>query len=253
MLLNTFNTVLYIWIALAMILFPIQYWWVTVPYGRHTNKKWGMLMDNRLGWMLMEMVSLLFFAYFFLSGENEKSWPMWVFFFIWMFHYINRSFIYPFRTRTKGKQIPILIVLSAIFFNTVNGWSNGYYLGTLSTGYSNDWFFSPQFIAGALIFIAGVLINIASDNYLLQLRKPGEKKYVIPKGGLFNYISCPNHFGEILEWTGFAILCWNIAAVGFAVWTAANLIPRAVSHHKWYLQHFDNYPKNRKAVIPFLI
>ena len=250
--LDTFNTLLYIWIALALILFPIQLYWVTAPYGRHTNNKWGMLMDNRLGWIIMEMVSLLFFAYFFLSGENEKSWPIWVFFSIWVLHYINRSFIYPFRTKTTGKQIPVLIVFSAVFFNTVNGWSNGYYLGTLSD-YTNDWFFSLQFIVGFLIFIIGVFINISSDNYLLKLRKPGEKKYVIPKGKLFKYISCPNHFGEILEWAGFAIMCWNIAAAGFAIWTVANLVPRALSHHKWYLQHFDDYPENRKAVIPFLV
>ena len=248
---NTFNTVLFVWIILALVLFPIQYWWVTAPYGRHTNTKWGWLMDNRMGWILMEIVSLLFFVYFFLTGTNEKSWPMWVFFALWILHYINRSLIYPLRTKTAGKQIPVMIVLFAIIFNTVNGWSNGYYLGSISSGYPNDCFYTPQFIFGMLLFIIGAFINISSDNYLLQLRKPGEKKYVIPNGGLFKYISCPNHFGEILEWVGFAILCWNIAAVGFAVWTVANLIPRAVSHHKWYLENFDDYPKNRKAVIPF--
>lgn len=253
MTLPTFNTILYIWIALAVILFPIQFWWVTAPYGRHTNKKWGWLMDNRWGWFLMEIISPLCFSFFFLNGPNEKSWPMWVFFSLWLLHYINRSIIYPFRTKTTGKKIPVLIVLFAIIFNSMNGWSNGYYLGTVGPVYSFDWFFSLPFIFGFSLFIVGAFININSDNYLLQLRKPGSQKYVIPQGGLFKYISCPNHFGEILEWVGFAILSWNIAAVGFAVWTAANLIPRAMSHHKWYLQYFEDYPKNRKAVIPFLI
>ena len=85
------------------------------------------------------------------------------------------------------------------------------------------------------------------------MRKPGETGYKIPKGGLFKYISCPNHFGEILEWIGFAIMCWNLAAFAFAIWTVANLIPRAVSHHKWYKENFENYPTKRKAVIPFLL
>ena len=96
----------------------------------------------------------------------------------------------------------------------------------------------------------GAGINIHSDQILLSLRKPGETGYKIPKGGMFKWISCPNLFGEILEWSGFAILCWNLPALGFAVWTAANLIPRALSHHKWYLEKFSDYPKERKAVIP---
>ena len=33
--------------------------------------------------------------------------------------------VYPLTTRTAGKTIPVVIVLIAIFFNTVNGWTNG--------------------------------------------------------------------------------------------------------------------------------
>ena len=175
---------------------------------------------------------------------------MWVFFSLWILHYINRSFIYPLRTRTRGKKIPILIVCSAMFFNVVNGWTNGYYLGSYGPVYVHDWLYDPRFIIGLFVFIAGAGINIQSDNILLKLRKPGEKDYKIPHGGLFRYVSCPNHLGEIIEWTGFAIMCWNLPALAFAVWTAANLIPRAISHHKWYQQKFADYPKDRKAVIP---
>ena len=237
-----FYQFLYLWIGIALLLFPIQLWWITAPYGRHSNKKWGWMMDNRWGWIVMELVSPLLFAGFFLSGANEKTSPMWFFFVLWMLHYFNRSIIYPLRTKTQGKQIPILIVLFAVMFNSVNGWSNGYYLGTLGTPYPEVWWYTPQFIVGAILFILGVFINFQSDNILLNLRAPGETGYKIPKGGMFRYISCPNHFGEILEWTGFAIMCWNIAAWGFAIWTAANLIPRAVSHHRWYKTHCETYP-----------
>lgn len=248
-----FHCLLYFWIALAFLLFPIQYWWITAPYGRHSHRQWGPMMDNRTGWILMELISPLVFAYFFLNGDNTLTRPMYCFFALWMLHYLNRSLIYPLRTKTSGKKIPLLIVLFAICFNAFNGWSNGYFLGTIATPYPDDWFYRFPFIFGLALFLLGALINIQSDNYLLRLRKPGEKKYVLPQGRWFRYISCPNHFGEILEWTGFAILTWNIAAAGFAIWTAANLIPRARSHHQWYLEHFPEYPKDRKAVIPFLL
>jgi 3-oxo-5-alpha-steroid 4-dehydrogenase 1 len=69
---------------------------------------------------------------------------------------------------------------------------------------------------------------------------------------LFEFISCPNHFSEFIQWSGFAFMAWNLPATTFLIWTFANLFPRALKHHKWYKQHFENYPKNRKAVVPWL-
>jgi hypothetical protein len=59
--------------------------------------------------------------------------------------------------------------------------------------------------------------------------------------------------GEIIEWSGFALMCWNLPALSFAIWTAANLIPRAVSHHAWYRRTFPDYPQDRHAVVPALL
>ena len=103
------------------------------------------------------------------------------------------------------------------------------------------------------MFIAGMLINITADNYLIRQRKQNGKTYVVPSGALFNYVSCPNFLGEIIEWTGYAIMVWNMPALSFAVWTFANLVPRALDHHKWYKSHFENYPKDRKAVFPGIL
>ena len=149
--------------------------------------------------------------------------------------------------------MPVAIMLSASFFNLVNGFLNGYWLGFLSDPYPDSWLSDPRFITGTMLFFAGAGINQWADDQLIKLRKQGEKGYKIPQQGIFRYISCPNHFGEILEWTGFAILCWNLPALSFAIWTAANLIPRALSHHKWYLSYFEDYPKDRKAVLPGLL
>ena len=97
-----------------------------------------------------------------------------------------------------------------------------------------------------------MLINIQSDNVLINLRKENEEEYGIPNGGLFKYVSCPNHLGEIIEWLGFAILTCSFAGFSFFIWTACNLILRSTKHHDWYNNKFKNYPKNRKAVIPFI-
>jgi hypothetical protein len=39
----------------------------------------------------------------------------------------------------------------------------------------------------------------------------------------------------------------------FALWTAANLVPRALKHHTWYRKTFAEYPRVRKAIIPFVL
>ena len=116
-----------------------------------------------------------------------------------------------------------------------------------------EWLTDPRFIVGAAIFGLGMLINIQSDNILLGLRKEGDTGYHIPRGGGYRWVSCPNYLGEILEWIGFAIASWSLGGLAFAVWTMSNLVPRALSSHGWYHRTFDDYPAERKAVLPFLL
>ena len=148
--------------------------------------------------------------------------------------------------------MPFVIMLSAVFFNIMNGFSFGYYFSQFAN-YTNYWFSDIRFICGIILFFTGLYINWKADNMLIHLRKPGETGYKIPQGWLFEKISCPNLFGELIEWLGFAILCWNLPAFTFLIWTAANLIPRAIAHHKWYKEKFNEYPADRKAILPFII
>lgn len=149
--------------------------------------------------------------------------------------------------------MPLIIAVFAIFFNLINGYINGYYFGTISGEYGIEWLYDIRFIAGGLLFFLGMAINQKSDNMLLALRRSTKNGYSIPTGGLFKYISCPNFFGEIVEWTGFAIMTWSPAALAFAIWSIINLLPRALDHHRWYKENFSNYPPDRKALIPFVI
>jgi len=250
MSLSTLNTFSIYWIIFALILVPIQLK-IIAPYGRHVSHKWGWMVDNKLGWVLMEIVSPLILVSFLFYTETLNLTTLLIAG-LWLLHYLNRSLIFPFRIKTKGKKMPLLIALSAIFFNSINAGLNGYYLGTFGNTYSLAWLLDVRFIIGLSLFVVGAIINIQSDNILLNLRKPEEQGYKIPRGGLFKYISCPNHFGEITEWIGFAILCWNLPALSFAIWTIANLVPRAIAHHQWYQTNFLTYPKERKTILPFI-
>ncbi|MDX2246498.1 MAG: DUF1295 domain-containing protein [Bacteroidia bacterium] len=246
------NTFIFIWIALGIVIFPLLLR-VSAPYGRHIRKGWGPLIPNRMGWIIMEMPALLVMPLLFFTGSSPKPVVSWVFVGLWLLHYINRTLIFPLRVHTKGKKMPLAIVVFALFFNVVNGSINGLYFGENAYLYPETWPTDFRFVAGVGLFVTGLMINWQSDNILLRLRKPGETSYKIPRGGLFRYVSCPNHLGEIVEWTGFAVLTWSFSGFAFALWTAINLIPRALDHHKWYLNHFPDYPANRKAVFPFIL
>jgi 3-oxo-5-alpha-steroid 4-dehydrogenase 1 len=251
--LETLEDITYAWIAVALIV-HVTMFFIKAPFGRHTSEKWGRSVDNKLGWFIMELPSLSIMVYFLFRGINADSSYVWILFVLWIIHYINRTFIYPLRIKPTPKKMPVFIVGSGIFFNIVNAGLNGYYLSELAPPalYDYHWLVSTNFILGIILFFGGMFINWKSDTILISLRKRGEIGYKIPKGFLFDFISTPNLFGEIIEWTGFAIMAWNLPAFSFMIWTSANLVPRSKNHHDWYHQNFTDYPKERKIVFPFL-
>ena len=248
--LETFELINYSWIAIAVITFLVLVIFkIKTPYGRHSNNRWGVMIPNKWGWFIMELPAFLIMPIVSLYGPSEKGALTYLLICLWVLHYFNRTFIFPFKLKTKDKEMPLLIAASAILFNSVNGFLNGYYLGYLNTEMSSV--ISLNVIFGLIIFFTGMYINKNADKRLISLRTNNES-YQIPYGGMFKYISCPNHFGEVIEWIGFMLIACNLPSMTFAIWTFCNLSPRSLDHHRWYKEKFENYPKDRKAVIPFL-
>lgn len=252
MSLSAFEYVLAAWVALALGVFVVLLK-VRAPYGRHSGDGWGPRIGHRLAWFVMELPALIVFPAVTLLGDNPLTISVVIFLLLWGVHYVNRTIVFPARMSRVRRQMPLMVVGSAMFFNTVNGFFNGYYVGTLAPAYEAGWLTDPRFVVGLGVFASGMLVNIQSDNVLLRLRRSTDGRYGVPQDGLFRLISCPNYLGEIVEWIGFAILTWSPAAAAFAIWTAANLIPRALAHHRWYRERFPEYPDDRKALIPFAL
>ncbi|CAG8526629.1 2172_t:CDS:2, partial [Scutellospora calospora] len=147
----------------------------------------------------------------------------------------------------------ISTVFSGIFFNIINGYTNSRWISVfgrdnyLYNENHQEIYKSPRFIFGVIIFLVGMMINVHHDNILFSLRRNPDNsisksesikaststnhssKYKIPNGGLFNYITSPNYFGEIIEWAGFAIAAWfSLPAVIFLIATFSNLVPRSL-------------------------
>jgi 3-oxo-5-alpha-steroid 4-dehydrogenase 1 len=242
--------ILVAYVATAALTFPLLIM-VDAPYGRHVGKPWqGPTINNRLAWLVMESPAAVVFGICFVQGVYRDTTVARVFCLMWESHYLYRAFIYPFRLRGSGKHMPVLIAAFGFTFNVVNGYINGRYLFTFSGGYSNRWLLDPRFLLGALLFIAGMVICRHSDAVLRRLRQPGQSGYQMPRGGLFRWVSAPNYLGEIIEWGGWALATWSVPGWAFFLWVLANLVPRARAHHRWYHQHFPNYPAERRALLP---
>lgn len=132
---------------------------------------------------------------------------------------------------------------------------------------SHAWSHTSYYV-GIFFFLLGLVSNIFHDEILYNLRRnhppsaDGKPRYAIPKGGLYKWISYPNYLSEWIEWTGYAIAAtagqenrWAYTAPWIFVMSEVVLmLPRAWKGHSWYHQKFKGeYPKERKAVIPFLL
>jgi protein-S-isoprenylcysteine O-methyltransferase Ste14 len=198
----------------------------------------------------MESPAVLLWLAIYLAGPHRFEVTPLALAALWQGHYLYRTFVFPFRLQTTGKRMPLVVPLSGVAFNCLNAYVNARWVSALG-GYPPAWLSDPRFLAGTAVFVTGLAINITADNTLLRLRRQG-RGYQIPRGGLYERVSCPNYLGEIIEWSGWALATWSLAGLAFALYTIANLAPRALTHHRWYRQKFADYPPARRALVPFL-
>lgn len=232
------------------------------PYGRFASDKYGFSLSPGLGWFLMELPATLSFVFFFFQGQHRFEAVPLFFLGIWLLHYGNRGFVFPLLMRSaKGAKgsFSLMIVLAGWLVTTLHGYLNAVFISHLAGHLTTAWFTDPRFIIGMAIYFFGFIMNVHSDAIIRNLRSKeevarGDKVYRIPKGGLFRFVSNPSYFTELLSFTGFAIATWSLGAVFVLLVSAANLIPRAFQIHRWYQEKFgDDYPKDRKVLIPFIL
>ena len=109
---------------------------------------------------------------------------------------------------------------------------------------------------GGAVFLLAELGNARAHRMLRDLRPEGSKTRVIPRGFLFEHVSCPHYLFEILSWVGFALVTQTWAARAFLVVGAGILGAWAHTRHVAYRKDFDGqdgrekYPASRRALIP---
>lgn len=247
---------IFLWImsGLAVCVF-VALQFVNAGYGMMISRQWGPTISNRIGWILMEAPVFVAMLVLWLHSDRCNDLVRIVLLLLFQIHYFQRSFVFPFLIKNKGRM-PLTIILMGMIFNVCNALMQGGWIFYFSpeSMYEVSWFGTPMFIIGTILFFAGMYINIYSDHIIRHLRKPFDSNHYLPKGGMFKYLSSANYFGELLEWVGFAVLTWSWSGAIFVLWTFANLAPRANAIYHRYVQEFgEEFTKeHRKRIIPFI-
>lgn len=256
----TYDTILAAALAFAALV-AVTAPFVPTPYGRFASERYGVALDPRLGWFLMELPATLTFLWFFFRGPNHAEVVPLVFLGIWAVHYGNRGFFFPWSIRSpRGARasFSLMVIVTGWIVTSLHGYLHAAFFSEHGTHYDIGWLDDWRFRLGLAIYASSLALNIHSDAIVRNLRtreevESGQKVYRIPRGGLFRWVSSPAYLTELTAWAGLALCTWSLAGVFILAVSAANLVPRAFATHRWYLQRFPDYPRRRRALIPYLL
>jgi 3-oxo-5-alpha-steroid 4-dehydrogenase 1 len=253
----TYDTLLGGALAFAVLVFGIS-WFLPSPYGRFASSRFGVSLDPRLGWFLMELPATLSFLWFYAHGPRRAALVPLIFLAMWLVHYGNRGFYFPLSMRVaRGSRgsFSLLVVTVGWGVTTLHGYFHATFFTRLGRHYGSSWLMDPRFLIGLAVYYACLALNLQSDAIIRRLRTPeevaaGKRVYRIPHGGLFRWVSSPSYLAELGAWAGFALCTWSLAGVFILLVSCGNLVPRAYATHRWYRARFPDYPPRRKALIP---
>jgi very-long-chain enoyl-CoA reductase len=173
----------------------------------------------------------------------------------WSAHYAKRILETIFVHRFSHSTMPMLNLFKNCSY---------YWLFTAYVAYhvNHPLFTSPttfQVYLGLFSFVFSELGNLSIHIALRNLRPPGTKKRCIPVATsnpltfLFNFVSCPNYTYEFMAWASFTVMTQCLPAGLFALAGFYQMSVWALGKHRNYKKEFSNYPKSRKAILPFIL
>jgi len=121
------------------------------------------------------------------------------------------------------------------------------------------------FIIGLLIWIIGFSCEVTADEQKRRFRKKNENHGQFIVSGLWSISRHPNYFGEILIWTGMAVISFPVLS-GWQYLTmispifvtllltkisGVNLLEESADKKWGHLESYQNYKKNTAVLVPF--
>jgi very-long-chain enoyl-CoA reductase len=167
---------------------------------------------------------------------------------LWSFHFARRTWESAFVHRYSKPSIGVSDYLTEYIY---------YWAWSVTPTAARPPWFALQML-GLAWFVLAEAGNARAHLMLRALRSPGGREKQIPRGFLFERVSCPHYLFEILSWVGFNLVTQTWAGVAFMLVGAGILGGWAHTRHAAYRKEFDGlegrerYPEQRRALVPFV-
>ncbi|GAB4485241.1 MAG: hypothetical protein Fur0016_10070 [Anaerolineales bacterium] len=201
-------------------------------------------MDARLGMFALYFLPILAALAFSLPYLATSTLVQAIVLAALLGHFAKRCLEVLFLHKYSGPIDPFTTLAIGSFYSLVAGFIS--FLNQWPLAAADNWFW-----LGLFLFVFGETANFHHHKILAALRRD-TLGYVIPRGGWFEYVACPHYFFEIVAWVGILLLSRHLFALVALVGMAGYLLARSRKTLAWYREKFPNFPKNRKALIPFL-
>ncbi|KAI9250425.1 3-oxo-5-alpha-steroid 4-dehydrogenase-domain-containing protein [Phascolomyces articulosus] len=191
----------------------------------------------------------------FYGADFQHSPMQTTVYYMCMAHFLKRELETLFVHRFSHGTMP--------FFNVFKNSGHYWLLSGINLAY---WVYGPWYGAGKAasarsdvwlygslaVWVWAELSNLATHVTLRNLRPAGTRRRAIPFGYGFDLVSCPNYFFETIGWTVVCFLSTSWSAWLFNIVATGQMYVWAVKKHKNYKKEFKDYPRNRKAMFPFI-
>jgi len=191
-----------------------------------------------------------FFPSIFYGKSAPHSLTQQIAFALVVFHYAKREYETAFVHRFSNATMPFMNV----FKNSFHYWI----LGGLSIAY---FLYHPLFTetkSPAFVYFCAISFmicefgNLHAHLQLQSLRPPGTRARGIPKGALFEYVSCANYTWEIFAWLFFALFTQTLTSYVFFIVSTVQIAIWSLKKHKTYIKEFGSSYPRRKVLFPFV-
>lgn len=241
---TTTNQILYAFLAaLAIGVGPAEYFGHAMMFYSKFRTASGI--PPRLGMFVLYFAPI---AAIYISARDylpSATVIQWVVFGSVVIHFSKRVLESLFLHKYSGPVGTFTTILIACFYSLA-----AYIIGWLNRSPIPE--MDIWFATGILLFFLGIGGNFYHHKLLADLRKKS-LDYFIPKGGLFKYVVCPHYLFEIITWTGIFLLSRHLGALLVLIFIVAYLTARSLRTLKWYHEKFKKFPKDRKAILPFIL
>jgi len=253
---NTEKSLFFVLVLLGIVILFLEITGNNIPYSKFELKNergivFSRYFNTRKGLFLIYFSTILGITFTYLYDMRKKTPYHIIVYIFYLINYLKRCFevLFIHKYSKKSSFFSLLyIFISHAFVNTVL--CRFILLSNKNVDDSNLFYL----ILPCPLVLFGWLGSFYHHVLLAKLRKSprNAKRYKIPRGGLFEYVSCPHYFMELLTWTGFSVIVHKLSFYGHIVFIFCTFVGRSYQTRKWYLNHIVGYPRKRKCLIPLI-